>query len=156
MVSDDSTVRGEKEKTEEVSAFSDNENNELKIQQSNDRHTHISKYLKDEKAKRLSKRQASEAQSINMAKEELSLKQRLIDRIDATDTEFREQMRKMTSTMETVGHSISKNLALMTAMINPAQLTFVTNTNQHQDVSNNNIKQEEIDNILEQAFSKQN
>lgn len=84
------------------------------------------------------------------------MKQRLIERIDATDTEFREQMRKITNPMETVGHLISKNVASMTAMINPAQLTFVTNTNQHQDVSNNNIKQEEIDNILEQAFSKQN
>ena len=32
-----------------MSALSDNENNEIKIQQSNDRRAHISKYLKDEK-----------------------------------------------------------------------------------------------------------
>ena len=51
-------------------------------------------------------------------------------------------MRKMTNTMETVGHSISQSLVLMTAMMNPAQLTFVTNTNQHQDVRNNNVEQE--------------
>ena len=51
-------------------------------------------------------------------------------------------MRKMTNSMETVGHSISQSLALMTAMMNPAQLTFVTNTNQHQDVRNNNVEQE--------------
>ena len=94
MVSEDSTVRVEKEKAEEVSALSDNENDEIKIQQ-------ISKYLKDEKAKRLSKRQSSEAQSINLAKEELSLKRRLIERMDAAENEFREQMRKMTNTMET-------------------------------------------------------
>ena len=65
-------------------------------------------------------------------------------------------MRKMTNTMETVGHSISQSLALMTAMMNPAQLTFVTNTNQHQDVRNNNVEQEEIEEFLEQAFSTQN
>ena len=58
--------------------------------------------------------------------------------------------------METVGHSISQSLALMTAMMNPAQLTFVTNTNQHQDVRNNNVEQEEIDGFLERAFSTQN
>ena len=65
-------------------------------------------------------------------------------------------MRKMTNTMETVGHSISQSLALMTAMMNPAQLKFVTNTNQHQDVRNNNVEQEEIDEFLERAFSTQN
>ena len=43
---------------------------------SNDRHAHISKYLKDENAKRLSKRQSSEAQSVNLVKEELSLKRK--------------------------------------------------------------------------------
>ena len=62
----------------------------------------------------------------------------------------------MTNTMETVGHSISQSLALMTAMMNPAQLTFVTNTNQHQDVRNNNVEQEEIEEFLERAFSTQN
>ena len=149
MASEDSTVRVEKEKAEEVSALSDNENDEIKIQQ-------ISKYLKDEKAKRLSKRQSSEAQSINLAKEELSLKRRLTERMDAADKEIREQMRKMTNTMEAVGHSISQNLALMTAMMNRAQVTFVTNTNQHQDVRNNNVEQEEIEEFLERAFSTQN
>ena len=64
----------------------------LKIQQNKDRRTHISKYLKGEKAKRLSKRQSSEARSIILAKEELSSKQRLIEGMDATDSEFREQM----------------------------------------------------------------
>ena len=53
------------------------------------------------------------------------------------DNEFREQIRKMTNTLETVGHSISKRLALMTAMMNPARVTFVTNTNQHQNSRNN-------------------
>ena len=38
-------------------------------------------------------------------------------------------MRKVTNTMETVGHSVSQSLALMTAMMNPTQFTFVTNTN---------------------------
>ena len=36
------------------------------------------------------------------------------------DNEFREQIRKTTNTLETVGHSISKRLALMTALMNPA------------------------------------
>ena len=118
--------------------------------------THLSKYLKDEKAKRLSKRQSSEAQAINLAREELSLKGRLIDRMYAAYNEFREQMRKMTNKIETVVHSISQSLALMTAMMNPAQVTFVTNTNQHQDVKNNNVGQKEIDGFLERAFSRQN
>ena len=76
--------------------------------------------------------------------------------MDTTDNQFREKMRKMTNTMETVGHSISQSLALMTAMMNPAQLTFVTNTNQHQDVRNNNVEQEGIEEFLERAFSTQN
>ena len=64
-----------------------------------------------------------------MAKEELSLQQRLIEKMDAADNEFGEQMRKMTNTMETVDHFISESLALMTVMINLPQVTFVTNTN---------------------------
>ena len=76
--------------------------------------------------------------------------------MDSADNEFREQMRKMTNTMETVGHSISQSLALMTAMMNPVKVTFVTITNQHQDVRNNNVEQEEIDGFLERAFSTQN
>ena len=43
----------------------------------------------------------------------------------------------------------------MTAMMNPAQVTFVTNTNQHQDIRNNNVEQEERDRFSEQAFSTQ-
>ena len=43
----------------------------------------------------------------------------------------------------------------MTAMMNPAQVTFVTNTNQHQDIRNNNVEQEERDRFLERAFSTQ-
>ena len=31
----------------------------------------------------------------------------------------------MTNTVETVGHSISQSLALMTTMMNPVQLAFV-------------------------------
>ena len=108
MVSEDSNARVEKKEAEEVSALSDNENDELKIQQkSNDRRNRISRNLKDKKAKRLSKKQINEPQSINLAKEVLSLKRRLIERIDAADNEFREKMRKMTNTMETVDHSIS-------------------------------------------------
>ena len=42
--------------------------------------------------------------------------------------------------METIGHSISQSLALMTAVMNPAQVTFVTNTNQHQNVGNNHSR----------------
>ena len=76
--------------------------------------------------------------------------------MDSADNEFREQMRKMTNTMETVGHSISQSLALMTAMMNPVKVTFVTITNQHQDVRNNNVEQEEIDGFLQRAFSTQN
>ena len=146
MFSVDSTVRVEEEKAEEVSASSGNENDEVKIQQSNDRRAHISKYLKDKKAKRLFKIQSSKAQSIDLAKEELSSKRRLIERMDAANNKFREQM-------ETLGHLISQCLGLMAAMMNPAQVTFAT---QHQDIRNNNAQQEEIDKFLEHAFSTQN
>ena len=44
----------------------------------------------------------------------------------------------------------------MVAMMNPAQVTFVINTNQHQDIRNNNVELEEIDKFLERAFSMQN
>ena len=43
----------------------------------------------------------------------------------------------------------------MTAMMNPAQATFVTNTNQHQDLKNTNLEQEEINGFLERPFSTQ-
>ena len=43
----------------------------------------------------------------------------------------------------------------MTAMMNPAQATFVTNTNQHQDLKNTNLEQEEINGFLERAFNTQ-
>ena len=60
MVSEESILRVEKEKAEEVSLLSDNENNEIKIHHGNNGDVHISKYLKNEKAKRLSKRQSNE------------------------------------------------------------------------------------------------
>ena len=44
----------------------------------------------------------------------------------------------------------------MVAMMNPAKVKFVINTNQHQDIRNNNVEQEEIDKFLERAFSMQN
>ena len=69
MVSEESILRVEKEKAEEVSLLSDNENNEIKIHHGNNGDVHISKYLKNEKAKRLSKRQSNEVQFVNLAKE---------------------------------------------------------------------------------------
>ena len=47
----------------------------------------------------------------------ISLKRKLIERMNAADNEFRKQMRKMINTMKIVGHSISQCLALMTAKI---------------------------------------
>ena len=48
----------------------------------------------------------------------------------------------MTNTVETVGHSISQSLTLMTTMMNPVQLAFVI-------ILISNVQQEEIDEFLE-------
>ena len=68
------------------------------------------------------------------------------------DNEIKEQMRKMTYTMTTVGNLISQNLVLMTAIMNPGQVSF--DTSQHQCVGNNDVvEQEQTEGFLEWAFS---
>ena len=75
--------------------------------------------------------------------------------MEVIDNEYKEQMRKMTNIMKTVGNSISQSLTLVKAIIDLGQLSFVIN--QHQNVENNDVTgQENIDGFLERTFSIQN
>ena len=66
-------------------------------------------YLKEERTRRMSKKQSFEQHQISIAKEELKLKKALIERMDKADREFNENMEKMSNTMETVGNAIKQN-----------------------------------------------
>ena len=75
--------------------------------------------------------------------------------MEVIDNEYKEQMRKMTNIMKTVGNSISQSLTPVKAIIDLGQLSFVIN--QHQNVGNNDVTgQENIDGFLERTFSIQN
>ena len=68
-----------------------------------DHRERMSTFLKERREKKLSHRISTESQLLNCAKEELSLKRKMIEKLDTMDHDHMERVKRMSKTMETVG-----------------------------------------------------
>ena len=104
---DNTTIDEDKEKSQVVPVNND----------SGDRRNQIAKFLKEERHKRMSKKRSFEQQQAAFYQEDLSLKKQLIDKMDAADKEFNNNMAKITRSMETVSSALVQSMNLMTQLI---------------------------------------
>lgn len=123
-----------------------------------DRRKKIGKYLKDERHNRLSKKLSLENQQLKLAREDLELKRKLLDRIDQSDADFKDSMSKMAKCIEHVGNTIAQSFASIHAT-NPQRPQVVT-YDLFPNVSNTVLNQRgvrvsEVNDILERAFRGQ-
>ena len=76
----------------------------------------ISKFLNNEKERRMTPKQSLNKQHLSIAKEDLALKRKMIETSDRVDQEFLSNTSKMTKTMEGVGNAITGCFDLMKKM----------------------------------------
>ena len=91
-----------------------------------ERRLKIMEQLKDRKDKKINQKLSVDAQLLNVAKEELTLKRKLFESFEKDDTEFKEGMAKMSKTMESIGVSIQQGFGLLANLLNlPKQPSYM-------------------------------
>ena len=75
-----------------------------------DRREKISKFLKEKRDQKLNQKLAMETQMFSCAKEELDLKRKILDNIEAAGRELSQTLNKEGKVMETIGNSVSQSL----------------------------------------------
>lgn len=87
-----------------------------KEQSENNRRAKIAKFLKDEKDKRMVPKQSVNKQHLNIAKEDLALKRKIMESSEKVDQEFLNNTSKMAKSMESVSRAIADCFDLMKKM----------------------------------------
>ena len=97
------------EKQEGTSAIS-------KDQNKTDRRVKIPKFLKDQKQKRMNAKVTVDKQLVNIAREDLACKRKIMETSEKVDEQFLSNNSKMTKTMENVGNAITCCFEMMKKM----------------------------------------
>ena len=82
-----------------------------------DRRKKISKFLSEQKDKKMNPRISSENYQLHYMKEDISLKRKLHERVEAMDEEFLEHTKKNSRIMETMSNAMTKFLQVWTTMM---------------------------------------
>ena len=105
-----------------------------KDQKKTDRREKIAKFLKNQKEKRMNAKVTVEKQLVNIAREDLALKRKIMETSEKVDEQFLSNNSKMTKTMENVGNAITCCFEMMKKM-------YETPPKQQQSVSHDNFQQ---------------
>ena len=87
----------------------------------NEHRKNVEELLKNRKDKKLCSKTGSGTQMLNIAKEELSLKRKLVEKLDKSDEEFRASMEKVNKTMENIGNAIQQSVGILSQLVRPQQ-----------------------------------
>ena len=87
-----------------------------KDQNPTDQREKISKFLKDQKKKRMNAKVTVDKQLVNIAREDLALKRKIMETSEKVDEQFLSNNNKMTKTMENVGNAITCCFGMMKKM----------------------------------------
>ena len=98
-----------------------------------DRREKISKFLKDQKEKRMNAKVTVDKQLLNIAREDLALKRKIMETSEKVDEQFLSNNNKMTKTMENVGNAITCCFEMMKKM-------YETPSQQQQPVSHDSFQ----------------
>ena len=83
----------------------------------NKRRTLLDAKLKGYKTEKLKRKLPAESQFLNLAQEDLTIKKQLIEKMNAMDNEYSQNMNRLTSNMEKLSSSIADGFAMLRQMM---------------------------------------
>ena len=86
-------------------------------QTTNERRNLLDAKLKGYKTEKLKRKLPAESQFLNLAQEELTIKKQLIEKMNAMDNEYSQNMNRRTSNMEKLSSSIADGFAMLRQMM---------------------------------------
>lgn len=86
-------------------------------QTTNERRNLLDAKLKGYKTEKLKRKLPAESQFLNLAQEELTIKKQLIEKMNAMDNEYSQNMNRLTSNMEKLSSSIADGFAMLRQMM---------------------------------------
>ena len=102
----------------------------LQNQSTSERRKSITDLLKKCKDLKLAAKTRPEKRKLNYAEEDIQLKGKLIEKMDKSDQEFQENLKRINRTMENVGHSVQQSVGLLTEILRSrTQSNFYCNSN---------------------------
>lgn len=100
-----------------------NGNEELNIsmdrirRETNERRKKVDEGLKNRREKKLVSKLSTETQMLNLTKEDVSLKRKLVEKFDQADLEFNVSLNKVLKTMDNFGSAIQKSVGIMAQLV---------------------------------------
>ena len=79
-------------------------------QSTSERRESVTDLLNKRKDLKLTAKTRPEKRKLNFAEEDIQLKRKLIERIDKSDQEFKENLERINRTMENIGHSVQQSV----------------------------------------------
>ena len=89
-----------------------------------DRREKIASFLKDERERKMTPRLSAEAQHLSFMKEEVTLKRKMLEKMDAMDQELLKQSNKMAKTMESIATAMTGCMQIMQTMVQKQQQPY--------------------------------
>ena len=96
----------------EVSNYSD---------EATERSSKIRKLLKNHKSEKLSSKFGAEAQMLQCYKDDLNLKRKMIENMEASEENFKERISKVNKTIEGIGTAITQSVQLLSELVKVRQ-----------------------------------
>ena len=91
-------------------------------QSTSERRESVTDLLNKRKDLKLTAKTRPEKRKLNYAEEDIQLKRKLIERIDKSDQEFKENLERINRTMENIGHSVQQSVGWNFTVKNLAKL----------------------------------
>ena len=90
----------------------------------------ITDFLNKRKDLRLAAKTHLEKQKLNYTEQDIQLKRKLIERMDKSDQEFQENLKRIGRTMENIAHSVQQSVGLLAEILRSrTQPNFYCNSN---------------------------
>ena len=106
-------------KYDETGIGSPTSGEEIREAQTTNRHKKVEEGLKNRRDKKLSSKLSMDTQLLNISKEELSLKRKLVDQLEKSEEEFNAGMNKVFKSMENISSCIQQTAQLVNQQQTP-------------------------------------
>ena len=108
-------------------------------QSTSERHESVTDLLNKRKDLKLAAKTRPEKRKLNYTDEDIQLKRKLIERMDKSDREFRENLERINRTMENIVHSVQQSVGMLAEILRSR-----TQPNQNRQVQNINTNNEMV------------
>ena len=93
-------------------------------EQTTNRHKKVDERLKNRRDKKLSSKLSMDEQLLKISKEDLSLKRKLVEKLEKSEEEFNSGMNKVFKSMENISSCIQQAVGILAHLVNQQQTPY--------------------------------